>query len=481
MNILPVVVIPHRDGPEVWSERIDAAAEVAEEGHGGTWMLRIPGSVVEWARTEKSSQLASLESVGWIAGGWSDPRLGSLPPGLVTLSVERERQAYLDSGIEPTGLWMGDDWDPEIPRVADSLGIDLLFVDSARFATPPQGPVAVDRHGIVVIVVPIADTAFPGLTARVVGPSEVAALLPRSPNSITDIVPGGGRAKLTSPDIERSHDLEVLHRKMLRIANRLPERLRPELVDPVLSAIGAGNLDGGNGLREAHTSLLEVRRKLDHDLLRGDGWSRIRRRDWDADGLEEIVAETPDFSTVIDADAGSIVCLDYKPEGWSVFAMANEDEAEPDSALLRTFEGKTPARTTDWEISEVHERRGVASATLHTDDESVSLEITFDRGRVEMVYTFDDLATHRVGPEFRLALDPTTPEIRVDGSDWISLSETMSRSGHRFRMRDGTRTLLLSSARPMDLFIRPTNDGVVAWANWLTSGTGTYPLTIDLR
>ncbi|MPZ54779.1 MAG: hypothetical protein GEU79_18990 [Acidimicrobiia bacterium] len=477
MEVIPVVLIAHGGGPQVWSQQLEEAAELAAEV-AGTWLLRIPGSVVEWAALERPDHLASLTRVGWLAGGWSDPPLGSLPPRLVELGLERERQAFMDAGAEAVAVWLGNDWDPDLPLITETMGLTTLFVSASRFVTPVQGPVTVDRHGTVAVVIPISDDPVTGVSARAADPGVVPEIATRSMPSFSDLVPSGERAHLSTPHVERPHDIDVIHRKMLRMANRLPDKLRPELVEPVLSAIQGANLDGRNGLRAAHTDLLVARRLLDQDRLRRDGWSRIRRRDWDADGFEEIVAETGDFSTVIDAEAGSIIYLDFKPGSWSVFAIANEQES-PDSALLRTFEEERPVRITDWAITEIQERRGVASALLNDQDERATVEITLDRNEMRLVYTLDDFPAARLGPEFRLAVDPTSTEMRVDGSEWSSIDETMSSSGHRFRIRDQEHSLLISSDRPLELFIRTTPDGVVLWANWLTAGDGVYPLTLE--
>ena len=45
----------------------------------------------------------------------------------------------------------------------------------------------------------------------------------------------------------------------------------------------------------------------------------------------------------------------------------------------------------------------------------------------------------------------------------------------------GVTVALITSMLPTDLFVRPSDGGVVIWPNWYAAAAGSLPIRIDLR
>ena len=93
-------------------------------------------------------------------------------------------------------------------------------------------------------------------------------------------------------------------------------------------------------------------------------------------------------------------------------------------------------------------------------------------------YEAEGLPAGRLGPRLNLALGRT--RARADGAEWVPVEEAETLAGHRFRL-DGPRAQILAGSMiPAECALRPHDDGVVAWPNWVTSGSGIYELSVDL-
>jgi hypothetical protein len=339
----------------------------------------------------------------------------------------------------------------------------------------------VDRAGQAVITIPVMESvpdSWPddALATVRVAPADLRVLADRHPGRLVtpdayldDHLPGGRLAPpVVSPS--RHPERETFYRKLLGVTRDQGDRSTGR--DAVMRLQSREHLRQPGG-PQPDRDLIDARRALDRARHRGDSWVEVREVDWDGDGLDEVWVETPEQTLVVDPPAGSFEVWDAKALVWPITDVApalpglilrrlGPDGDEP-PALRLTVEGRT-------------EGRSQASVTLtHPRAGSCRVELT---GRtLALEFAVAPTEPVRVGPEIPLNLAGV--RLRADGGEWMAVEDPVAVAGHRFRLADDDRTMLVASPRPCELFVRPlAGRGVVIWPNWLTRGRGTYRLAL---
>jgi hypothetical protein len=233
----------------------------------------------------------------------------------------------------------------------------------------------------------------------------------------------------------------------------------------------------------AHRAIVAARAAIDAERRRGDDWLRVSRLDWDADGAEEVHLELASLSMVVAPHRSAAVpTLDLKDPVWP----ASSVPGEPGWTLCRfTDDGEdleaTPIDLTVMRASEVKGGKAELELTGVLGEGAITVEVAVSTARLDIAYRLENTSPGQIGPEIKLAFADGI-EVRVDGSVWSAVTGPLALTGHKFRITDGSRQVVLTSLIPCSVFLRRGIDGsgLVAWAHWGTSGSDTHALTIDL-
>ncbi len=435
-----------------------------------------------------------LGRVEWVRTGWGAPDLTSVPEGVATMALGHEAEAMRRIGVEPGALWVRGWWDRRIPQLVSGAGIDCLLLHEGVIGDRIPGVVAfLDK---ILPVIPV--------TGHTTGPDDardglvMVALDGSRPEEDIDRVRTAYRSALMTPgEYLRNHrptgryapsteapvedrESAKLRRKMVRLATRTPDKISPAAAEALLAGCHgpAHTRSADPSLRVgAHAALIRARRLIDTDRRRGDEWSRVSRIDWDADGIEEVQIELPRLSLVIDPEAeAELVALDDKSAGWP----ANVLDDQSGGSLCRLATAGDEQVSVAMSIESVEEGKGYAGLSLQGEAHGgdVRLRLRAASASLTLGFQLEGLEAGRLGPELFLALGDT--QVRVDGSEWATVDDSMPLSGHRFRLQGNDRQVLISSLTPADLFIMPAPGGVVAWLNWAVEGAATHEVSIDL-
>ena len=410
--------------------------------------VAVPGRV--WRYLADHDLSVPTGDVQWLRMGWSEADLTVLPEPARTLQLTREADALSAMGIDPTGFF-ATTWDPTL------------------VPTPPD-------HGIDHVVVP-ADTAGYGAADRF---DRVLPVSEHPPDRRLrpPVDSPAFRSEPTDPSSE------ILYRKMLRLLAGMGGRSPAAVVSHVLETQHHSTYPGPIDpllRRDLHRSLLRARHLLD-SRRRGDTWVEVERLDWDADGAEEVQIESAALSLVVDPDSGRVLYLDDKAGDWPVTAIP--DDGEPGLILTRLIAtDDEPQFVRLPTVEKVEERRAGAALVVAGPHGAGTLSVTVsvEGSALRLAYHLDQMTESRLGPELPLAFGAGTPRMRVDGGEWVDVTEPVAATGHRFRFADAERDVLVVMPVPGDCFGRPLEPfGVVVWAHWPTDGAGDYELTVDL-
>lgn len=485
MHIAPVVFIPHDVGPEGWSVALISLVDCFGRHPELPLTVRAPGALLEHAVRSEPDVWARLpsERILWLAGGFSDPVLTLLPPAAEALQLSREMTAMDAAGISPGGLWVGDGWEPGLVTTATRAGLPLVFFEAALLPDLPDRPGALERAGEARLGLPVApslpemkDRAEDGLVAV---RSTIAGLEDlieshhghlMAPDQYLASHPPSHRLAPVVSSPARHPDRETFYRKLLLLVRDQGDRSTGQ--DLVLRLQSREYLLEAEPDR-ADAELVAARRSLERSRHRGDTWVQMRQVDWDADGVDEIHLETASISLVVDPTTASLEYWDDKSTGWPITAVApamtglllrrlTDDEEEPPVEGMR-LEGRAEGKA--HALVSLSDPGGVVCRVEVT---GVTLSIELAIPETEPV---------RIGLEIPLSME--TPRLRVDGGPWIDTGEPVAVSGHRFRLTDGERSLLISAPRPCELFLRALpGTGVVIWPHWVTVG-GSYRISLS--
>lgn len=485
MHITPAVILPH--DPGAWVESFAAIAEVLEHHPQLPLTVRATGGALEHLARSEAELWARVtdHEILWLAGGFSDPWLPLLPEATRRLQLTRERTAMDTAGVEPGGLWVGDAWEQSLVTLASDSGLPIVFLDHRLFDDPPVRPGAVERAGETVMAVAVADSLPPDLG----GDGLVAIRVPAV--QLAEFVEAHG-GRLLNPDVYLEHHLpgprlqprvftpalasddELVYRKLLMLTRDQRDRTTGQ--DELLNLQSRGFLTGADSLPEttptAHLRLLEARKTLDGSSHRGDSWVTITDVDWDADGIDEIQIETANLSVVLDPAAGTLDLWDDKPASWPVTAV----KPALAGVLVRhlTAEGEEPP--VGRLFQEMRTMGRGEALVLLSGEEGETCRFEIDRRSLSIELSVIEVEPSRVGPEIPVWLDRA--RLRVDGGEWVDTLEPVAVSGHRFRLTDGERTLVVASPRPCELFVRPLpSRGLMIWPHWMTAGGSSHRVT----
>lgn len=486
-HLAPVVIVPHHVGPDGWRAALGVVADALDQKPSLPLTMRVPGAALDHllASDQEIWERLREHEIAWLAGGWSDAVLADLPVAASRHQLTREKTALDAAGIEPVGLWTGDGWERYMATFALEAGFRLVYLDADLIEGKPDRPGATERAGDTVIVVPVAlePPDMPvgdGLWPVRVRPGKLMRFCEENPGGLVapdrylvDHLPGERLVpNVTVP--ARSGDAEAFYRKLLALIRDRSERSTAAEFVLELESREFTTGDGGGG--DAHQRLLQARIAVDRARFRGDAWVRVDEVDWDGDGVDEIQVETAAATLVVDPAAGQISVWDDKRHAWPVTAVTPvtpglitrciaEDASEPAPVPLRLerrTEGRAEARLT------LMDPIGGEYRLILRDTALTVRLIPAATGPM------------RLGPELPVLLDPALTRLRVDGGDWIPTAEPVAANGHRFRLTDGDRTLLVSSPRPCDFFVTPLpGRGLLLWPHWPTIGAAEYQVTFD--
>jgi hypothetical protein len=295
-----------------------------------------------------------------------------------------------------------------------------------------------------------------------------------------------GRRRLAIDDWEARFagdpDRFVLHRKLVRLVTRIPERLSTAAELAVLEAERPVGFISGS-VDQTHEAIVAARVAIDAERRRGDDWWKVSRLDWDADGGSEIHVQLPSISMVIAPHrSGSVPNFDLKKPVWAASSIAGE----PGWTLCRFSSDLEGMEATPFEMSEVRTTE-VRGATVELElagklgNGTITLTVAAHDRRLTLKYTTDGVPVGRIGPELKFALGHDA-KLRVDGSEWLAVTEPSGRAGHKLRVSDGVHQVVMSSLTPLSVFVRPGVDGrgLVFWPHWATTGVGAHELEVDL-
>ncbi len=379
-----------------------------------------------------------------------------LPDRVIELVLSVETEALSRAGVTAGGLAVDDWWDDRLIEICDRLQIPAII--SPRVVR--SGTLARFHHTRPVFesrqVDPGLSTPFPG-------------------------VPPPGPAILERPSIEpdpTDTDMTLLRRTFTRLMSRLPERPGAATLKVLPGAVNGSAFLPGSAVAERlrqRQAMLRLRAAMAEDQRRGDNWGRLRRVDWDGDGIEELEIETARFLGIYDPESASLATLADKRANWPISSIPGDPGwiilqhlAHPDADL-------SPSST--YVITGLEEAKDRLAMTAETGDGTIRTRLSVQGPTV----TIDlDLTGHEeglVGPELSLLLDH--PRVRIDGSEWRAVEGPSASTGHKFRYADDGHSVLMTSLTPVTMFQRLVEGGLIVWAHWTTDGTSSHSMIIE--
>lgn len=522
---LLAAVDPHPFADDAAIERaatmLEAASRAVESRPSLPMSIRLGAATADRIGSAQPAALDGLRraDVEWVRSGWSSPSLPMLPETARDAQLRREAETLDELGLTPGGFWTGSDWESGmvaslVRNEVDHLLLPSMLLDrtcgvvehlgqvlpAVPVMTLPDDPVGwlVDHasdepDGLVVFQVDDPQSLLAAIDELSGAPgcdlTTPAAFLSRH------VVTRRAFPTGPAPDWQRrlgdAPGGELVYRKMLRLWRRVGDRTDTLTVDNVLSAQSSVVFDPDPDLfpvrRSAHVALASAASVLE-SRGRGD-WARARQVDWDADGQKEIHVELPELSTVIDPhEGGAILYIDDKLRSWPVTVLPAEEGRLPAATACRFLptdhDPTQPLPIVHLDATAATEQRRQVTVALEgrwAEDGTIRSVITLEDRTLRLRYDLVDLPPGRFGLELPLALDTAELRMRVDGGEWRPLRGPDALSGHRFRITDGERQVLIGSSAPAGCFTRPHGDhGVVVWPHWLVAGSGHYELTVDL-
>lgn len=441
------------------------------------------------------------DRVEWVRTGYSEPWFPLLPESEITRQLEDEASALVDAGVVPGPLWVTGPWATQLPGSFKRAGVEALLIAARSLDVPAPGVVA--YLDAVLPIIPVYTNELPDAQASddeaiaiEVSPDRLdemaGTIRDRTHCDITTVTTflahhrASGRRRPHIDDWEARFgsdaDRFILHRKLVRLVTRVPDRLGAAAERAVLEAERADALSGGS-LGAAHRAIVEARIAIDSDRRRGDDWWRVSRLDWDADGGEEIHVELPALSMVVAPHrSGAVPTIDSKRPVWPVSAVAGE----PGWTLCRfsaDLEGldAEPVELTEVRTTEARGPSVEVELAGEIDHGNVEIDAEVHELTVTLRYRLERLPAGRIGPELKLNLAAGT-RLRVDGSEWLDVTEPVAVAGHKLRITDGEHQVVLATLTPCSVFLRPGLDGtgIMLWPHWTTAGTAMHELTIDM-
>lgn len=441
---------------------------------------------------------AGDDRVEWVRTGWSEPWFPLLPDTEVTRQLEREATALAGLGAKAGPLWVTGPWATRLPLTFSRAGVEALLIPADQLDVPRAGVVA--HLDAVLPVVPVFD--FGSLSTIDLDPDEAVAVevrwseLEQAVERVTGLAgcdltsvsaylgshrPSGRRRPVVEDwevRFEADPDLFVLHRKLVRLVTRVPDRLSAATEAAVLEAERPFT---GDRIDRVNRAIVEARIAVDNERRRGDDWLNVSRLDWDADGAEEVHVELAGLSMVVAPHRSAAApSVDLKSPVWPVSSVPGE----PGWTLCHyTTDGEEPLpiELAVIRASEVRGGKAELELTGNLADGTVTLDLALSSTRLVLEFRCEGAPPGLVGPELKFAFSGET-SLRVDGGTWLPITKPVAATGHKLRLSDGERQVVMSSLIPCSVFLRPGVDGngLVAWAHWSTSGTDSHVITLDL-
>lgn len=483
MHIAPVVIVPHSLGPAGWVDALTHVVASLERHPDLPLVIRLPGAAVEHLSQAEPDLWASVvaHDIQWLAGGFSDPILVTLPDQARAAQLRRERTAMDTAGIGPLGIWIGDFWAPDLVSLVIDEEHTLMLLEGSLVPNPPARPGVVERAGVTVTAVAVVDglpeTSEPdGLTALRVAPADLDSLTNShrgrliSPSSyLTEHLPGARLTPRTATPLIPA-DVESFYRKVLLLTADMGDRVPGQ--DILLALQTREMLQPGGPGNSEHQDLIASRVAFDRSRHRGESWVVVEEVDWDADGVDEVHIQSATSGLVVDPASGTLETWDDKVSQWPITAV---EPSRPGTLIRRsTAEGIQPPPEPLF-VQRREEGRGEALLMLEGPG-GVACRVEIRGRSLTWEVTLDDGDTHRVGPEIPVGMEGA--RLRVDGGDWMDTDQPVATMGHRFRLADHERTLIVEAPRPCELFTHPLpGRGLVIWPHWLTSTDSAYRVT----
>ncbi len=492
---------------------------------GARLAVRVTGPVWEHFEASLPEAVEPLIEAGdridWLGGGWSDPILSMFPRRDRERQLVREAEEMTDRvGRAPTGAWpAADAWQPDLVETLEeaSLGYALIPVEALAAAGNDPSllsrPRVTDHLGSTIALIPVATVNRPDTLADKLlelhrtDPDGCIALVGEDVEHLVDTIADLPSVCLTTPTdyltehrpegsvvlpdawesdwrrmIANDRRVGLLHRKTLRLSNRLGERKAPAVSDGLVAAqshdsYGRG-VYAGASRRAAVRALIQAETAWEKTRQRGSSWSKVTRLDWDADGDEDLHVRTAELSAVIDPGNGRFAYMDVRSGNWAM-----TDVGGAAALMLCRYEpaadGLLPA-VDRWTTEAIEDDRGQTFLTFSHD--LGLLQLGFDRNRLSATMTWQGAAPGRYGLALPIAAEPADTKVRVDGGDWSPTSRPRLLAGHRFRVINESqgRQVLITLPMPGQMAVLPTGrDGLTLWPHWEVNGNGEYELTAE--
>ncbi len=379
-----------------------------------------------------------------------------LPDRVIELLLSVETEILSRAGLNAGGLLVDEWWDDRLVEICDRLQIPALV--SPRVVR--SGTLSRFHH------------TRPAFGARKMDPGMATAhpTVPPSGPAVVEVV-----TMAVDPD---DHDLTLLMRTFTRLMSRLPERPGAATLMALPAAVDGSAFLPASPSRtrlQQRRAMLALRTAMAEDRRRGETWGRLRRVDWDGDGVEEVEMETARFLAMYDPESASLPTVADKRAKWPISSTHGEPGWIMVQHLADPAGDLSPPLT--YSITGLEEAKDRLVLTAEATDGSIVTRLTVEGQVVSIDLDVKSHPPGLLGPELSLLLE--RPRMRVDGSDWSELSGPSAATGHKFRFEDDGHGVLVTSVTPVTMFLRVVDDGLIVWAHWTTDGTSRHLLTME--
>lgn len=480
---LPFSISASRDEREhLYPARLRSLIETLEST-GATISMFCTGAWLETLSAEQPDAIERLRSLGdqldWLGGSMYGAALGALS--------ERDRREQLSRtdallkkllGVSATGVWLGDDWDRSLPATLVRAGYDFALVEERLDQAGSSGAGTATWQGRTLAILPVQEeTGEDGFFA--------IKWSPDSKDLDTSVAQLLGSA-----------DLETVSAAYGRLSGPVPRKALAETVGPHLDTAHlsrrlrkAGTTARTHLLRSQTTlhrqtdliyageEMIRAQIAFDAEQHRTRGWCNTELLDWAGELTSDLHVELPDQSWVLDTHRGSLRYFDEKPSVWPVSAQRLARQPEHGRWLADRWEGDD--RDVPFKLKSRETQRGSITAVVHRPGLEKTLRAS-DR-RLSVHYDFDGLSFERFGPEF--TVQSPSLMLRIDGGAWRTPSDGDVLPGHRFRLRDESRSTEITIDLPVPGYLGVEQETDEKreyrfWPHFIASGATTYDVSL---
>jgi len=450
------------------------------EATGANVSVFCTGSLLEHLLTEQPDAIERLRTLGdqidWLAGSMYGAGLGPLS--------ERDRQEHLERtqallqklfSVSPTGVWLGYDWDRSLPATLIRAGYRFAVVEDRQPLESPLSAGTAMWQGRTLAILPVQNNAQEhgfhsfGWSQAPTNPDESMLQRPDL-QSATE-------AYRNLPVPTPRKQLESLVGSQLDTAH-LSRRLRKASATARTHLLKAqSTLNREEDILYVAEETIRAQMAFDAAQHRTRGWCDLERLDWAGELLSDLRVELPDQSWVLDPHRGSLRYFDEKPSVWPVSTQRLSPVSGQGQWLADRWEGDDD-QPGHFELVSHETQRGSITAVLRRPGLEKTIQAS-DR-RISVHYEFDGLSYERFGPEF--TVQSFSLMLRIDGGAWRTPSSGEMLPGHRFRLREESRSTELTIDLPVPGYLGVEDESTGSgeyrfWPHFIASGATTYDVS----